>query len=251
MADLELVGDIDVLNDGQKEFIINVVRKRGFKNAQIDVQSFGKLGDNFAANVKRIVVEEDGVAFKMIAKVAPRSEMLRMVAHIRRGFLSEHILYREVLPKFTELEKAANIPEEERLRYTACYGTYLEAPNELILLEDLAISGFTMLNKNVSLTDKTVRLVLKNFAMLHSLSYALKHQEPDTFQRICKSIPSVWAITGARPELSGYFHKIDDDAQLLLDDDKYKKAVKNVTAQTVENAMKLAEIDIGSKHSVI
>lgn len=251
MAKFQFVGDVDELSDGQKDFISSVVQERGFANVIINIQVLGKVGDNFAANVKRVTVENDGETFKMIAKVAPRNEILRTVTNTSVVFQNEHLLYVDVLPKFTELEKAANIPVEERLRYAACYGTYMEPLNEIILLEDLEVPGFKMLDKNISLTNEHVRIVLNNLAILHSLSYALKYQEPETFKTFCNGLVSVWARVADNPEMIDWLDQLDDDVQLLFDDDKYKKAVKNVTARVAANALKLAEVDTTSKHSVI
>lgn len=251
MAELQLVGDINELSEEQKKLIINVVEERGFKNAHIDIQPVGKADDNYVANVKRITVEKDGETFKMIAKIAPKGDMMRNFGNTNLIFVNEHIMYTQVLPKFTELEKAANIPEEERFRYATCYGTYVEAPNEMILLEDLAVSEFKILDKFSSLSDENVRLVLKNFAILHSLSYALRRQEPETFEMFSKSLVNLWLLMAELPDMVHWLTQNDADAQSLLDEDKHKKAVKNALVQMLALAPKLAKFDAGSKHSVI
>ncbi|XP_026330464.1 uncharacterized protein LOC113237959 [Hyposmocoma kahamanoa] len=228
-----------------------VLEERGFKNVKIDIQPVGQIGDNFVANVKRITVEKDGETFKMIAKVAPRSHMQRVIGNSRLSFLNEDIMYTQVLAKFSELEKAADIPEKERFRYAACYETYMEEPNEIILLEDLQVSGYKILDKSKSLTDENVRLVLKNFAVLHSLSYVLRYKEPETFEKFCKSLINFWSVMANAPEIINWFTQIDADVQMLLDDDKYKKAVKNAVTKMLNQIVKLSALDINSKHSVI
>lgn len=251
MEEFEFVGGINELSDGQKEFIVNVVQERGFRNAKIDMQPLGKVGDNFGANVQRITVEKDGETLKMVAKVAPTNEMMRAMGHTNVFFQNEHVMYTEVLPKFTELEKTASIPKEERFKYATCYGTYMEEPHEIILLEDLGEPGFQILDKFTSLTDENVRLVLKNFAILHSLSYVLKHQELETFEKLCDSLTNYYVVVAAVPDMEVWVNQLDGDVQSLFGNSKYKKYVKNLAAQVVTNALKLAKVDNNSKHSVI
>lgn len=251
MVETKFDGDVADLSDEQKKIILNILEERGYKNVNIDIQPVGQVGDNFAANVKRITVEKDGQTFKMIAKVAPKVHMQRAIGNSELLFLNEAIMYTQVLPKFTALEKAADIPEAEKLRYAACYGTYMEVPNEIILLEDLQMSGFKILDKFISLTDENVRLVLKNLSILHSLSYVLKYKEPETFEKFCKSLVDFWAVMAKIPEIIKWFNQIDADVQMLLDDDKYKNVVKHKVTEVPNQSQKMAKFDVNSKHSII
>lgn len=251
MVEFGFVGDISELSDEQKTFITNVVEERGFKNVNIVIEPVGKAGDNYAASVKRIIVEKDGETFKMIAKIAPTNELRRTVGHVGLYFQNEHRMYTEVLSKFTELEKNADILEEERLRYATCYGTYMEAPNEIIILEDLQESGFKILDRFTSMTDENVRLVLKNFAKLHSLSYVLKYQETEIFEKFCERLTDFWALMVEVPEMTAWFGKLDAEVQLLIDSDKYKNALENAATRMLSNIVEQTKLDCSSKFSVI
>lgn len=251
MAEFQFVGDLSDLKDKQKEFIAEVVKEQGFGNVNIDVQAVGEIGDNYASNVKRITVEKDGKTLKMIAKIAPDGELLRMTGNIGVLFENEHVMYTQVFPKFTELEEAANIPKEERFRYATCYGTYMEENNELILLEDLAEPGFKLLDKITLFTDDNVRMVLKKFAAFHTLSYALKYQEPEMFETFGKRLVNFWLSMGDIPEVVKMFEQLDADVQLIINDNKYKKLLKNAVSQVVAQSFKMSKIYAGSKHSVI
>ncbi|XP_026330442.1 uncharacterized protein LOC113237936 [Hyposmocoma kahamanoa] len=251
MVEFQFVGDINDLSVEQKDFITNVLKKRGFENGKIQVQPVGKAGDNYAANVKRITIESNGETFKIIAKVASKQDMMRAMGNTTFIYQNEHVMYTEVLPTFTELENAAKVPGNERFRYAACYGTYLEAPNEIILLEDLGVLGFQILDRFTSLTDENVRLVLKNFASLHSLSYVLKNKEPEKFETFKNKLVDFSLLMASIPESANFFSQIYEDVQKLLRGDKYKKAVKNVITQMITYATKLAKIEHDSKFSVI
>ncbi|KOB77010.1 Ecdysteroid 22-kinase [Operophtera brumata] len=133
MAGLKIEGNLDNISDKQLGYIKDVIEKRGFKDAKVVIEAVGQAGDNYVANVKRIIIQEkDGSTLKMIAKVAPNQEALREIANTKVLFRNEHLMYTKVLPKFEQVQRAADIPKEQRLRYAACYGSFEEAPHELV-----------------------------------------------------------------------------------------------------------------------
>ena len=69
--------------------------------------------------------------------------------------------------------------------YPQCYRTVDEEPNECLLLEDLSVHGFTIINRHTDeVTADHVRLVMKTLGKFHAISFALKDQQPDTFKEI-------------------------------------------------------------------
>lgn len=251
MTHLRVEGDIDDISAPQLAYICKVLEDRGFKNGKIEIKAVGKPGDNYVASVKRIVVDNNDKKFSMIAKVAPTIEGFRNAMNTQIMFHNEHVMYTEVLPKFTELQKAAEVPEIERLRYAACYGSYSEAPNEVILLEDLVVSDYEMLDRFKSLTDDCVRLILKNFAILHSSSYALKHLEPETYRAFVTNLINPWPLMCKAEGIDLYFSHIEDEMMTILDDDTYKKVIKGKVNDLPNSCTKIAKIDSESKYSII
>lgn len=251
MTELKFEGDISDLAEKQIVYISAVLEERGYKNEKVLVEPVGAVGDNFVANMKRFTVEKDGVPFKMIAKVAPTNEMVRNMVAAQMVFFNEHIMYTEVLPKLDELQKAAEVPENERFTYAACYGTLVEAPYEIILLEDLKASNYTILDKFTPLTNDIVRLILKNFAIYHATSYALKNQEPETYAAFKSKLINNWVVYDQVPEAKEQFEKIESDIMGLLDDEKLKNALRGKINNLTEVAVKHFKVDSVSKYSVI
>ncbi|XP_037300954.1 uncharacterized protein LOC119191166, partial [Manduca sexta] len=178
---LQFEGATDNISEPQLAYIRGVLEKRGYKDTKVTIQAVGKDGDNFVASVKRIVVRNENGEFRMIAKIATQHELLRANMALENIFRNEHIMYTSVLPKFHELEEQADLPKKDRLRFPECYGSLTAAPHEVILLEDLQVPGFIMMDRFKTLSDECIRSVLRNFALLHSLSYALKNKELDVF----------------------------------------------------------------------
>ncbi|XP_049878739.1 uncharacterized protein LOC126375690 isoform X1 [Pectinophora gossypiella] len=250
MCAMMFEGDWKQISERQVSYIADVLKKRGFDGAKLTIEPVGKPGDNYAANVKRISANKNGQVFKMIVKIAPTIEQIRKVINTAEIFQNECLMYTKVLPKLTEMENRADIPESEQLRYAACYGCLMEEPNEVILLEDLQVSGYEMRDRFKSLSNDDIKLVLKNFAMLHSSTYALKTQEPDTYSEIKENLYNL-AELFSKSEMAMYFTQLENDVMSMMDNEKYKNAIKGIVTQMTDNMIKLCKMDKDAKYSII
>lgn len=251
MGSLQFEGEIDALGERQIKFIRDVLEKRGFRNNKVLIEPAGIAGDNYVANVKRIsVIIEDGDNFKMIAKFAPENEALRLLMNTAIMFNNEIVMYEQVLPKFVSLQKAADVPEEDLLKYAQCYGCLTEEPYEVVLLEDLKESNFQMLDRFTSLNDESVRLVLKNFAILHSLSYALKKNEPETYDSFRSKLIDMWEKTNATEQMATYLNLLEEGVIAIVDE-KYKMVLRGVVTQLISLSAKIKKTETHSNHLII
>ncbi|KAI5640276.1 ecdysteroid kinase domain-containing protein [Phthorimaea operculella] len=246
------VGRKSGFSPSQWKIVTEVLNNKGFGDAKITENAVGESGDNYVANVIRVVAEKNGETFKMIAKIAPRSEELRAAMNTRSMFINEVIMYNEVLPKFTELERGAGIPEKERLRYAACYGTRTEELDELILLEDLKASDYTMLDRFKSLTDNEIKLILKSFAKLHTLAYVLRHLEPETYDNFKSKLLKLsnW-FDATSEQLTKFFEAAEAHCISVLENPKQKNAMKGTLSKLIELYKKNGEWDFDSRYSII
>ena len=252
MEQYKFEGDLENVTPAQLEFIKNVIEQEGFKDSKVTLEPVGADGDNYAASVKRVVIEGENGKLSIIAKLAPSHETVRKSLNAPIMFNNEHIMYTEVLPKFLALQKQAEVAEEDLLRFPKCYGTNVEAPNEVVLLEDLKDSGFSMLDRFTPLSDECVRSVLRNLAIFHSLSYVLKSKEPETYDYFKDNLKDMWgAIANGTPEELAYFKLIEDVSLSMLDDPEHQNVVKNKISTAVTMAAKMAKFENGSRYAVI
>ncbi|CAH1634836.1 unnamed protein product [Spodoptera littoralis] len=232
MTEYNFEGDFSNLSERQLEYINKVVLEQNLKVNKVVFNSFGQAGDNFGANVKRISIEGENGSMKMIIKIAAVDEIV------------------QVLPKLVALQKAARVPEEEHLRYAKCYGSLDEAPNEVIMLEDLKESGHIMLDKYEPLQDDVVRNILKTFAIYHSLSHVLKNKEPATYKCFEIKLRDVWSVMSATPEYTNNFKGIDDATVSIVENETHKDIVKNRITNMFKLVLKLVKEE-NTKYSVI
>ncbi|XP_030030806.2 uncharacterized protein LOC115447738 [Manduca sexta] len=248
---LEFEGATDNISERQLSFISEVLEKRGYKDTKVTIGAVGEAGDNFVAFVKRIIVRDDNGEFRMIAKFAPQIEIHRMSTQSENLFKNEHIIYTVVLPKFQQLEEEANVPQENRLRFAECYGSLSEPPHEVILLEDLRVPDFIMLDRFKPLPEECIRSVLRNFATLHSLSFALKHKDLNTFNVLKNGFFDLWASMDGGAEAFAYFSQLENSAASIVEGEERKKLLKGCIINALAATAKMSKQDEDSKHSII
>ncbi|XP_053616116.1 uncharacterized protein LOC128678549 [Plodia interpunctella] len=252
MAGLIFEGETESLAPRQQEFVSGVLQKRGLKADKVTIATLGKAGDNFAANVKMIIAKlENGGEFKMVAKIAPTSEMLRATMSTVTVFGNESFMYNDVLPKFRELHRAAGLSPEDTFRFPECYGALMEPFNEIILLEDLTESNFKMLDRFTPLTNECIKLILKNFAIFHSLSFVLKNQEVDTFDSYKNRFGDIFTKMLENNDTKIFFSSIETDTLALMDSDRYRNAVRGTVSKLLEISTKIFKNELTSRYSVI
>ncbi|XP_022823581.1 uncharacterized protein LOC111354374 [Spodoptera litura] len=250
MSQYKLEGEFSNINERQLEFINEVILQQNLQVDKVIFGPLGKAGDNFMSDVKRISVEGAHGSLKMIVKVASDLEAVRSATGTELLFTNEHVMYTEVLPKLLSLQKAAGVPKKEHLRYAKCYGSLNEAPNEVIILEDLNESNFKMLNKFEPLSEECIRIILKNFGIFHSLSYALKHKEPATYHLFSSKLKDTWDVRVNDPNVGLQFELLLKMVLPLLDNDTQKNIVKDKLSNVVQAVLNLSE-DKNSGISVI
>lgn len=252
MEQYKFEGDLENITPAQLEFIKTVIEQEGFKDSKVNFEPVGAVGDNYAANVKRIIVEGENGKISLIAKLAPSQEIVRKNLSAPIMFGNEHLIYTEILPKFLSLQKKAEVAEEDLLKFPKCYGTNVEAPNEVVIIEDLKDSGFGMLDRFTPLTDECVKSVLRNLAIFHSVSYVLKSKESDTYDYYKDNLKDMWGVIAlGKPEELAYFQYLEDVALSMLDDPEHKDVVKNKINTAVVTAAKMTKYENGSRYAVI
>ncbi|XP_075981976.1 uncharacterized protein LOC142980464 [Anticarsia gemmatalis] len=255
MAQYNFEGDIDNLTEAQLQFINEAIKEQGIKNYKALFEPLGKAGDNYIASVKRINVQGENGTLNMIAKIAPTQEILWQDKTFL-FFKNEHLVYTEILPKYVQLQKEAGIPEEEWFRYAKCYGSFTERGKEVLLLEDLNVYNYTMMDRFKPLSKECIKSVLKNLAILHSLSYVFREKDQDTYNSFKENLVDMW-VTKDEPDptaeqMKFFFQSMENDvAALMANEPYYVNIAKGNIAGSLNLASEIAKADKDSKYNVI
>lgn len=77
--------------------------------------------------------------------------------------------------------------------YPKCYQTVDVDLNEGILLEDVSVRGFTMMDRrNGNVTADYVRLVMQSLGKFHAISFAVKDQQPNKFKELTSELDELF-----------------------------------------------------------
>lgn len=246
-------GDILALTLETEEVCRQVLKEKGFTNSAVQVEAVGQKGDNYVANVKRFIAQQEGVnngkPFRIIAKLAP-SGPIREFAGTAIAFRNEITVYSEIFPKFDQLQEEANIPANERLRHPICYKCFDVAPNEAIFMEDLRDDDFVLLNRFVSMTNDQTKLVLKDLAKFHALSFVLKAKDLKFYEYIKNKLINMWVMMSSSEQFSQLIIGSEQETQNMVKNEEHKRRIKGIIQNFIQSSVNMNTIDINSKHSV-
>ncbi|XP_075981977.1 uncharacterized protein LOC142980465 [Anticarsia gemmatalis] len=253
MAQYNFEGDIDNLTESQLQFFRDIIKDQGLENSKVVFEPVGKAGDNYVANVKKITAEGENGTLKLFAKIAPTEEIIWEGENTCLYFQNEHVMYTEVLPKFVQLQKDAGVPEEDQFKYAKCYGSYTEKLKEIMVFEDLKALNYIMMDRFEPLPKDCIKSVLKNLAVLHSLSYVCREKDPEAYNNYKSKLHDVRSLidgpTGEQMRV--YLQLTEDDTLAILEDPALVDIVKGKISSSLSDAAKLAKADVDNQYNVI
>lgn len=95
-----------------------------------------------------------------------------------------------------ELSKLDNFEQHGFTEYPKCYRTVELNINEALIFEDLAVRGFTTIDRRTEeVTVDHLRLVMKVLGKLHAISFAMKDQQSHKFKELAADLNEVFIRT--------------------------------------------------------
>lgn len=159
-----------------------------------------------------------------------------------------------MLAFFSQFEELKGITAENRfIEYPMCYQTIEEEPNECLLLEDLNVRGFSIIDRYTDeVTTDHVHLFMQALGKFHALSFALKDQQPEKFHELASNLKEMF-MKADEPQYREYFKSQtknvlsvlnnNEDAHLLA---KMKKFFERDAIDSAADCMNLELIGSAS-----
>ncbi|XP_017010764.2 uncharacterized protein pkm [Drosophila takahashii] len=198
---------------------------------ELRLQRASAKGDNYLGVVWRMQVAPGDSQRSLVVKLPPQNRVRRKQFFARPCFLRETAAYEEFLPLAEMIQEKWSIPAEDRFRQHAlCLGTRQDEPNECIVLEDLACSGFSLHNRFHDLSLEQVRQVIRTYAKLHAISLAAKRQFPDRMHKL-QLLVDIFEQRREDHALGVYFENLKGSALSALlstpADDRYRRRLES------------------------
>ncbi|XP_050356745.1 uncharacterized protein LOC126777666 [Nymphalis io] len=158
-------------------------------------------GDSFLSELIRIRIHgnSDGTPYhvQVILKNIPKNVCRRLTYRSEEFFQNEINFYKKVLPTLLKFQSKKNVTEPFT-NYTKLFLADTDGLNGVICLEDAALENFGSAVRQEGIDLAHCKLTFKALAKYHALSFALKDQEPDTFNSLTDAIfetyydPRLW-----------------------------------------------------------
>ncbi|KAK5646587.1 hypothetical protein RI129_005051 [Pyrocoelia pectoralis] len=191
----------------------NLLEGLGIFNYTIHFSSGMKIGENCAGLIIQANVKWNGNESHFILKRAPNEKIFRTIIPVHEVFQREAYVYRTVFPEFLKLQVERQIPTPFKSypRLYKCINGYYQ---EMLIFENMKMSGFKLLPRHRPLDKTHVLLVLKQYAKLHALTLALRDQKREVFTEIARNMGD------------GFFEQYTREAVRRLGEHRFNQALK-------------------------
>ncbi|XP_077291155.1 uncharacterized protein LOC143914726 [Arctopsyche grandis] len=236
--------DASVLPFDYSDLVIEELQGEFIDNMKISISKGSKEGDNYVGNLLRIKLnskQDESRSLSLMLKQPPSDKKSLTVLPINELYGREADVYNIILPGFDALQREFNI--RDTFYHAKCY----KATKEIILMEDLAESGFHI-QKCFNFFDiDHLRMIVVKLAQFHSYSFAMKEHHPQTFQKfsehmslICigEYLQSVMEIGAVR-------------AMSIIDDSLIRGKLEEFSKNIVEKYYLLCSASISEPYNVI
>ncbi|XP_045455065.1 uncharacterized protein LOC123664586 [Melitaea cinxia] len=154
------------------------------------VSDTGK-GDSYLSEVIRIRIygDSNGVPYhvQVILKNMPKNVCRRLTFRSDEFFKNEINFYQKVLPTLIKFQSKKRV-SDPYTNYAKLFYAYTDGLNDVICLEDVGLENFGAAVRQEGIDYDHCKVTLKALAKYHALSFALRDQEPETFNRITDAI---------------------------------------------------------------
>ncbi|CAG9568730.1 unnamed protein product [Danaus chrysippus] len=215
--------------------IKNVAEIKGIKDFVYHVDVVCGCGENFIANVFRVIIKEAEIdhSCSVIVKTLINTSRQELFRELHKR---EVKAYKEVVNKYVELQKC--IPPDDRVIIPECIYTSITKNNEVIVLEDLSDVGFKMDKRLVShqkLGHEHVYLIIAELAKFHALSFVYENKEDD-FDSVRKEFNDlIFNDTFLnKAKLRNYFHDSFQTSLNLISDANVKIKLEKVKDKLID-----------------
>ncbi|XP_053692987.1 uncharacterized protein LOC128741299 [Sabethes cyaneus] len=220
------------------EAIKEHVAMKGMKDPKFDISSGSRNGDSYSGDVYRIVISPDdkdvedcrnnnsegaitehSKVISVIAKVAPTSQLRRSLYNSSAHFQREKYIFDIVLPTFEKFQETRGLkPARIFTHYPTIIASDCSEGREFILLEDLsAAQGYRNFQRTEPLDYDSVSEILIYLAHFHAVSFAMKDQAPDIFEKIVGQLRETIFVAPLHSSFEGFLKRQVDYAMKTLE----------------------------------
>ncbi|EDS41970.1 Juvenile hormone-inducible protein [Culex quinquefasciatus] len=166
-----------------------VAGEQGFTDGgcRFEFEDGSQKGDGFIGDLFKVFIREAGRDdLLVLCKTLPEHEIRKRYSI---GLFHREVqAYTEVLPMLYKFQKEKGVGESDPEGFwnaPKCYYAYCDVGKleGVVIMEDLREKGFRMWNKLEAVDFEHTRLMMIRLGKLHAISFAMKEQQPEVFER--------------------------------------------------------------------
>lgn len=173
--------------------INRIAQQEGFTNYVITYDRGSNFGDGFVAEIVKAKIkgnqlvkgEQEESELVLVLKLPPENKVRREQMGMN-VFEREVTVYNEILPMFQKFQLDKGLkPGQGFISFPKCYYASFDKEKDeaVVIMEDIRLKGFKMLNKYKTIDFPHATAVLETVAQFHGLSLAMKDQCPGIFDK--------------------------------------------------------------------
>ncbi|XP_076252808.1 uncharacterized protein LOC143191518 [Rhynchophorus ferrugineus] len=177
------------LKEQQRKLIGEVSAKNGFLDYEVIAKTVASEGDGYMGNLigLNIVDRHSDRKLCLVMKTASDNEKLRRMIPTREMFLREMYYYETVFPELMKFQEKYHISEPFK-SIPPYYGSVKDDRAEAILLGNIKENQYKMVNRREPMDGIHLTAVIKEYARIHALSFAMHKLEPELFAKLTEPI---------------------------------------------------------------
>ncbi|XP_059479516.1 uncharacterized protein LOC132199082 [Neocloeon triangulifer] len=181
-----------------------------------------KPGDNFMGEITKVTAHSrDGngahVEDKFVFKCPPADKAYREGLQSHKFVKNEEAFYSQVVPAMDEFLKLASGNKIASVPVPIYFCSTSDGDSDVLVLEDLSLSGFTLGDKVEGFNLEECHFVLKKLGLFHAISLAMQELKPEEFFKVRNYIKEVFFFEEGRPQFSTIHFPCNAGVRMLQD----------------------------------
>lgn len=178
--------------------LVKNLEKKQYSNVVMTITPGSVKGDNYLGIIAKAVIEATdpqgkAVTLHHIVKISSQNDEYRAFTHVDKIFGREAYMYDVVLPSVAKFQEEVGVTGDKAfLCFTQAYYTCLEPYREAIVMEDMKNAGYIMRNRKEPLDITHSLKVMKEYGRFHAVSFAMKDQQTENFQKLADNLHESW-----------------------------------------------------------
>lgn len=239
-----------------------IAKKEGFFNYTTVTRPGSNAGDNFLGELISVALKgkrwdnnksQTDDTLNLLCKLAPSNPKRRIEFLSSLFFGRETSFYNDVCSKFVNFQNEKGLSKEDQfLSFPKCYAAMADDAKEqyAIVMQDLRFAGYEMWPKNKPVPVENIRLVMKELAKFHAISFVMKDQRPEEFANYTK-LDDISKYFFARENMKNMFGTCFDRAIKALRNPEHQKIYLDLKGNTFKYFDSCLNEKVSEKFGVI